>query len=295
MPEKMRVEDRVTQAIIDQLAAGVRPWSCPWSMGGAAIPLRVNGEPYRGINVLLLWIQAANKGYVQPHWMTYQQAKALGGQVRKGETSTLVVYYGEASRPDDADDEQPARRFLKSYNVFNVQQIDGLPEAFTAITEAAPTAEVDWDARVEGALAATGADISWTGAAAYYAPGPDHIRMPDRSRFRDAEQAYSTLCHELIHWTGAKHRLDRLEDAPFGSPAYAREELVAELGSAFLGVRLGFRPDHIEDHAAYIGGWIKKLRADSRAVLKAASAAQAAADYIMARIEFTEAAVPIAA
>lgn len=290
MASKPSPEERITAEIIAHLEAGVRPWSAPWNAGGApAMPLRHNGDAYQGINVVQLWLAASIRGFRNPYWMTYRQAKALGGQVRKGEGSTLVVYYGSAVAKSDgpaadgADPETRGFRFLKGYPVFNVEQIDGLkdPQYAAAPVEDIQSCDHERIARIEHFLAATGANIAWRGKSAYYAPGPDCIMLPDLDRFRDIEQAYATAAHELIHWTGAKHRLDREFGAKFGDPKYAFEELVADIGAAFLGARLGLRPDHIEDHAAYIGGWLQKLRGDKRAILTAASKAQAASDYVL--------------
>jgi antirestriction protein ArdC len=286
MSERKRPEARITDAIIEQLEKGVRPWKQPWDSGAAvSMPLRVTGEAYRGVNVVMLWMRAATEGWSGRHWMTYRQAVALGGQVRKGEVSTLVVHYGQ-SGGDVGDDGEETRafRYMKGYPVFNVAQIDGLAPAFYPAPVERPVYDVQWNADLEAFLDASGADISWAGDRAYYAPGPDHIRMPDRALFRDAEQAYATAHHELIHWTGAKHRLNRTFGSRFGDPAYAREELVAELGAAFLGAHTGLRPDHIEDHSAYIDHWLKALRKDSGAVLKAAAQAQAACDYVLAAV-----------
>lgn len=284
MSAKLSVEARVTATILEALEKGVRPWQQPWA--GSTGPLRITGEAYRGINVLLLTISSAAGEFRSPTWMTYLQAEKLGGQVRRGQRGTYIVKYGQSPVADDqnegasAETETRYRGWLRGYSVFNVDQIDGLPEEFyapSAIDSDCPTPI--WDDEIERTLAATGADISWTGESAYYAPAHDHIRMPDRERFLDAETAYSTLCHELVHWTGAKHRLAR--DFSRKTEAYAREELVAELGAAFLGGRLGFRPDHIQDHAAYLDHWIRVLRSDSRAIIAAASKAQEASDYIL--------------
>ena len=299
MVDKITPEARVTAQILGQLEKGVRPWTQPWAGGSGDMPIRSNGEAYRGVNVLLLWMSGAAGGFGSNRWMTYQQAKALGGQVRGGQTGTYIVKYGQTvieddqSKPDD-DSQKRTRGWLRGYTVFNTDQIDNLPGEFYPIASTPEgVAGVDWNERLEQDLARTGADISWSGASAYYAPAQDHIRMPDRARFADAEQAYSTLCHELVHWTGAAHRLKR----DFGNDraAYAREELVAEMGAAFLGCRLGFRPDHVEDHAAYLSHWIQVLRADNRAILQAASKAQAASDYILSLVNAHNTATDLAA
>lgn len=286
--------DRITASIIEQLESGVRPWVKPWDSAigdqKPGLPTRSNGETYKGINIVILWLRGALQGYTSPCWMTYRQAEALGGQVRKGETAITVVYYGqatskrEAGAPDQAED-PTTFRFLKGYPVFNVDQIDGLdatyypsPSPLPASTEVTEQARI---ASIEDFITATQADIQWRGDQAFYVPSADRIQLPERRLFRDIEQAYATAAHELVHWTGAKHRLDRQADGRFGSPGYAREELVAELGSAFLGAQLGLRPDHITDHASYLAGWIKVLKSDSRAILKAAGQAQAASDYLL--------------
>jgi antirestriction protein ArdC len=281
MTGKMRPEDRVTEAILHQLEAGVRPWTQPWAGGGGiTLPVRVTGEPYRGVNVIMLWIRSVSAGFRGDRWMTYNQAKALGAQVRKGETGAYIVKYGQTPIENE-DGEERFRPFLRGYTVFNTDQIDGLP-ADLATPPAPPlntNPDLAWDTALEDVLSRTGTDVSWTGNSAYYSPKPDHIRMPARELFRDTEQAYSTLLHELVHWTGHEARLNR--DFRNTRDAYAREELVAELGAAFLGAHFGFRPDHIEDHAAYLDHWITVLRSDSRAILQAASKAQAACDHIL--------------
>jgi antirestriction protein ArdC len=284
---------RIAESILTQLEQGVRPWVQPWSnpAGGALLPLRITGETYRGINVVLLWMAQAAEGYASPTWMTYRQAGQLGGQVRKGEKGSEVVYYGQADAKTDANEGGEAGdggvyRFLKSYRVFNVAQIDGLPERFAAV---APTPMVDPIQRIgrlDAAFRRVGARIEEGGHKAYFEPSTDRVRLPRFELFRDEEQFYATLAHELAHWTGGKARLDRVFGKRFGDSAYAAEECVAELTAAFVGAVAGLRPDHIEDHANYIGFWIKAMKADASFILKCASLAQAAADYIIERARF---------
>lgn len=283
----MDIYEKVTQQVIDLLERGTRPWTQPWSAGsGASLPLRYNGQGYRGINVLILWGQAQEAGYSAPYWMTYRQAQVLGGQVRKGERSTQVVYYGTAVKGGEAEEAEDCKkllRFIRTFNVFNAQQIAGLaPRFYAGQTATAPvTGRIP---ELEAFVRKTGADIRYGGGRAYYRQDQDYIQMPDFGAFRDAEQAYATLNHELTHWTKAEPRLNRdMGRKRWGDEGYAAEELVAELGSAFLGAELGLRPDHVEDHAAYIASWLKALRGDRRFIFMAAARAQEAADYLFGR------------
>lgn len=287
----MDLYEKVTQRVIEQLEQGVRPWTQPWSAGpGAGLPLRHNGQGYRGINVLILWGQAQDAGYSASHWMTYKQAQLLGGQVRRGERSTQVVYYGTAARDESVDGGNGVGgdpggrlfRFLRTFQVFNAKQIDGLPAQFHAKREAGPVAERIPE--LEAFVTRTGADIRHGGGRAFYRITNDYIQMPELAAFRDAELYYATLNHELTHWTRHESRLNRdLGRKRWGDEGYAAEELVAELGAAFLGAELGLRPDHVEDHAAYIGGWLKVLQGDRRFIFTAAAKAQAAADFLLGR------------
>lgn len=291
MAEKLSPQDRITNRIIADLEAGVATWKCPWDRlgSGLTLPTRANGEIYQGINVLMLWATAGERGYRAQRWMTYRQAKALGGQVRKGETGTLVVYFGQSSAKgdDDGGDDGEGRsfRFLKGYPVFNVEQIDGLPAEFYP-----PVVPITQDRiherrpKIDSFLDATGAVIQWKGDQAFYSPGPDHIRLPELALFKDVEHAYATAMHELVHWTGAKHRLDREFGKRFGDNRYAMEELVAELGAAFLGAHFGLRPDHITNHSQYIGHWLSILKGDNRAIFTAAGQAQKAVDYVLDKV-----------
>ncbi|BBK42802.1 antirestriction protein [Allostella vacuolata] len=285
---KTDIYTRITDQIVADLEKGVRPWMKPWSGGNTegriVRPLRHNGEPYRGINVLMLWSAAIEKCYAAPYWMTFRQAKEMGAHVRKGEQGTLVVYAGAITKveADDATGEEAEREipFLKGYTVFNVQQIEGLPERYFPAPEptspALPRVE-----RAESFFAATGADIRHGGHRAFYAPGPDFVQMPPFEAFRDADSYYATLAHEVTHWTSHKSRLDRsFGRKRFGDEGYAMEELVAELGAAFLSADLALTPEVREDHAAYIGSWLKVLKGDKRAIFTAASHAQRAADFL---------------
>ena len=282
------VYSRITDKIVADLEQGVRPWFKPWSADHAAgkitRPLRHNGIPYKGINVIMLWSAATVKGYACPLWLTFKQALELGGNVRKGETGELVVYANSITKTEtDAKGEETEREipFLKGYTVFNAEQCENLPAHYTAKAEPPALTPLQ---RIEAAdrfFAATGADIRHGGTRAFYAEGPDYVQMPPFETFRDAESHAATLAHELTHWTKHDKRLARdMGRVKWGDEGYAREELVAELGSAFLCADLGITPEVREDHAAYIASWLKVLKDDKRLIFSAASQAQRAADYL---------------
>jgi len=285
------VYQTITDQIIAELERGVRPWMKPWSAhhmaGRVLLPLRHNGIPYRGVNVLALWIAALAKGYRSPIWMTFKQAINLGGAVRKGERASLTVYANSITRTETDEKTGEATdseiHFLKGYSVFNTEQIDGLPTHYYAAPEPIPET-VPRITRAEAYFAALGANIRHGGNEAYYAIGPDHIQMPPFEAFQDAESYYATLAHECTHWTRHPSRLDRdLGRKRFGDAGYAMEELVAELGSAFTCAGLDLSPELRGDHASYIDHWLKTLKEDKRAIFTAASHAQAAADFLNAR------------
>lgn len=284
------IYSRVTNRIITELEQGARPWLRPWSVshteGRIIQPLRANGTPYRGINVLLLWSEATARGYDRSIWMTYKQAQEMGAQVRKGESGALVVYANRFTTTATSEAGEEIEReipFLKGYTVFNVSQIDNLPEHYTA--KPAPVLQPA-AARIEAAerfFAATGADIRHGGNRAFYAPHPDFIQMPPFEAFKDAESHAATLAHELTHWTSHSSRLARSFEGGhrFGSEGYAFEELVAELGAAFVCAEIGITPEVSENHAGYLASWLKVLKGDKRAIFTAASHAQRAADYLL--------------
>jgi len=285
---KTDIYQRITDQIVSELEKGVRPWMKPWhaehAAGRITRPLRGNGIPYRGINVLVLWSAAMEKGYAAPVWMTFKQASELKANVRKGERGSLVVYADKIIRTEaDAKTGEEAERaipFMKGYTVFNVEQIDGLPEHYYA----KPAPRIDTIERIDCAerfFAGTGETIRHGGTMAYYNISQDFVQMPPFEAFRDAESYYATLAHETTHWTRHKLRLDRdFGRKRFGDEGYAMEELVAELGSAFLSVDLDLTPELREDHASYIASWIKVLKDDKRAIFTAASHAQRAADFL---------------
>ena len=281
---KRDVYQEITDAIVSQLEAGTLPWRKEWNGGTAGLPLRANGKPYQGINVLVLWITASARGYTADRWMTFKQAKAAGGCVRKGERGTRVVYFDTFVKKDDdgVDHKIP---FAKAYTVFNVQQIDGLPADLQPDlfgddfdSGARPVEEM------ERFYSAIPAHVVVDGSQPRYIPSVDRIHMPKLQQFETAGAYYGTLAHELVHWTGAKKRLDRLETCNKRRGEYAFEELVAELGACFVTARAGGTPDY-DNSAAYIASWLKALRDDKKAIFQAASAAQKAADYLVEAAE----------
>jgi len=281
------VYTRITTQIVADLEKGVRPWMKPWNAEHAAgritRPLRHNGQPYSGINILSLWMSATVQNFAAPIWMTFRQALELDAHVRKGEKGSLVVYANSITRTEQNDAGEDVERdihFLKGYTVFNVEQIEGLPEQYYVKPEPKFTA-VERIGHAEAFFAATKADIRYRGGQAYYAQEPDYIQMPPIESFRDAESFYATLAHETVHATKHPSRLDRdFGRKRWGDEGYAREELVAELGSAFLCADLELTPEVRDDHASYLASWLEVLKHDSRAIFSAAAHAQRAVDFL---------------
>ena len=282
------IYSRVTEKIVADLEQGVRPWAKPWSAdhatGKIIRPLRHNGTPYSGINILLLWSSSMEAGFAAPTWMTYRQATKLGAQVLKGEKGSLVVYANSITRKEEdaktGDETEREIHYMKGYTVFNVEQIEGLPEQYYA----KPTPRVSAVQRIDHAesfFANLRADIRHGGGRAYYAQESDYIRMPPFEAFCDAESYYATLAHESTHWTKHPTRLAReFGRKKWGDEGYAEEELVAELGAAFLCADLELALQPREDHAAYIAHWLTVLQNDNRAIFRAAAHAQRAADHL---------------
>ena len=275
--------EKIAAQIRTQLAEGTLPWHRPWAVDPdrqVSKPLRENAVPYQGINVLILWGAAIEAGYASPFWMTYRQAQSIGAQVRRGEKATHIVFAKTAKKrgTDEFGDETevllPVRRV---YAVFNADQIDGLPEKY--VPEIPDVNPDQRDAHCEAWFGGLGIDVRFGGTRAYYAPGPDRIQMPHFETFESAQAFWSTLAHEHVHSTGHKSRLGR-DFGPRGTPAYAREELVAELGSAFLCADLGIASSPRSDHASYIASWLKLLEDEPRAVFDAATQAQRAVEFL---------------
>lgn len=305
----------VTGRIVAELEAGRVPWVQPWDATAFAPGLPKNAETrrsYSGINILILWAEAARRGFPAQGWLTFRQAQGAGGAVRKGEKGTTVFYAarftpkGEAAAGHGSGDHgagpsgapgatgtrggaaargEPARGegdgravpFLKRFTVFNVAQCDGLPERCTRADAPLPPRETIPHA--EALLAATGADIRIGGGDAYYSPVEDYIALPPQQAFRAQIDFYRTALHEAGHWAGHSSRLGRDQSGAFGSAAYGREELCAELASAFVCAALAIRPT--VRHADYIGAWLAIMRADTRAIFRAASHASKTADYLL--------------
>jgi antirestriction protein ArdC len=275
----------VTDKILASLEAGVAPWVKPWTPCGAHGGLPYNystGKAYRGINCALLYAPE----YAMPAWMTYKQAQGIGGQVRKGERGSLIVFYKPFAVTDknaapDASGNRPEKfiPLLRAFTVFNVAQIDGL-----AIEPAAPV-ERPTIAAADSMLAL--ATIRHGGNRAYYAPSVDAITLPQPAQFATTGDYYATALHELAHWTGHASRCDREYGKRFGDTAYGREELVAEMGAAFLCARTGI--DGQLQHASYLQSWIDIIKADKRAIVVAASHAQKAADFVLSSVGATDA------
>lgn len=281
MAPKFDVYAHVTDTIIAEIEAGTPPWRKPWtgSASGIVLPTRHNGEGYRGINVLMLWVMAAKHDYASSRWMTYKQAQELGAQVRKGETSTTVVKYGTFTRENElgVEEELP---YARAYRVFNADQIEGLPEDYYIKPDPLRDLGTEADPELAAFFTRTGAEIITSeDPRAYYSPAKDHIHMPPISTFHNAARYYGTLAHETIHWTGSEKRLERIKKFA-NREAYAFEELVAEIGACFLGAQIGVAPEFGQS-AAYVEGWLKALKDDKRAIFRAASEAQKAADFIL--------------
>ena len=274
-----RAYDAITDRVIATLEAGVVPWRKPWNGQGGMPKNLISGKAYRGINVFLLHCLA----YESPFFLTFRQAKKLGGYVRKGERGCPVVFW---TIRETEEEEGKIRHvpLLRHYTVFNVAQCEGIdiPQLAEVEREHSPIEAAEHI--VENMPDAPEVRHGHTGAS--YSPSEDLVRMPRPEVFEDGARYYATLFHELTHSTGHSSRLDRKLDpglAPFGSPDYSREELVAEMGAAFLCGEAGILDTNIDQSAAYIGGWLRKLQNDRSLVVTAAAQAQKAADYILDR------------
>ena len=306
--------EEITNKIIKALENNTRPWVQPWDGGVLPMPMRHNNTAYQGINTLILWQEASESSYNSPYWMTFKQAKILGGNIKKGETGATIFYAGSIANNDNGEEQEvidksnsqdsgldkstdrnnnqnqkPSyRKFMKSYKVFNANQIESLPEEYykSQCSENSDTAnstkELEILPKLEEFIKNTKANIKHGGIKAYYKQSTDHIQIPEMRCFKNSNSYYSTICHELTHWSGGKERLNRnLGGKRFGDMGYAMEELVAELGAAFLSSSLGINPDVREDHSSYIASWLKVLKSDKRAIFNAASLAQNASNYLL--------------
>jgi antirestriction protein ArdC len=286
--DRANLYQEITDKIIAELEAGRVPWVQPWGENTASAPLGVpqnaaTGRRYSGINIIILWTAVIERGFSGQSWLTFRQALGLGGHVRKGEKSTTVVYADrfipdeERRRAAEDGDEPQAVPFLKRFTVFNTEQCEGLPEDLA--TSPAPVPEGLIPPQVEALIAATGADFRIGGDRAFYSPAHDFVQVPRPEAFFEPLNWHRTALHELGHWTGHPSRLARDMEGTFGSRSYGQEELCAEIASAFVCASLGIVPT--VRHTDYIGAWLDIMREDNRAVIRAASAASKAADYLL--------------
>jgi antirestriction protein ArdC len=278
---KRDIYTEVSQRILAELERGALPWIKPWSAtAGQNVPCNaVTNRPYSGCNVVLLWL-ARGRGWPTPRFLTYRQAQSLGGNVRKGEHGTRVLFVKQLRVKDKANPagDDKLIPMMREYTVFNVAQCDGLPERVISGAPQRVRNPDTRDATADEFLTATGATIREGAGEAYYSPGSDSITLPAFAAFKGADSFYNTAFHELTHWTGHKSRCGRDLKNRFGSQAYAAEELIAELGAAFMAAEFGFDGD--VRHAGYIATWIELLKSDKRAFFTACSKAQQAADYL---------------
>ncbi|MBL1435557.1 MAG: DUF1738 domain-containing protein [Rhodobacteraceae bacterium] len=278
---KFDVYQEITNQIIDAMEGGTPPWRKPWTgdSSGFVFPKRANGEGYKGINVLMLWMMAEKRGYTSENWFTYRQAKEAGGQVCKGEKSTTIIYYNTVKAENEQGEEKTIP-FAKAYRVFNAEQIEGLADEFYQKPAEPRDLGTKADPELEAFFASIGAKIVTSDKPqAYFSPSEDIIHMPPIETFHSANGYYSTLAHESIHFSGVEKRLGRYGKYS-NKQEYAAEEIVAEIGSTMLCAQLGLTPE-FDQSAAYIEGWLKALKDDKRFIFKAASAAQKATDYLL--------------
>jgi antirestriction protein ArdC len=284
--ERFDIHQHLTDRIVAAIEAGAGQWQMPWHRGsGGRHPVNIaSGNKYRGVNVLGLWVEAQVHGFGSHVWGTYRQWAEKGTTVRKGQKASYVVFYKEIEVASDegAEDDHKSRLFARATPVFNADQVAGLDQAPAA-------APVEGLQDVDGFIARTEAKITHGGHRACFNPKLDEIHMPPRELFTGSasststEAYYSTLLHELTHWTALPHRCGRDLSGRFGTEAYAMEELVAELGAAFLCAELGIAVEPRVDHAQYLAHWLEVLKADKRAIFTAASKAGEAVVYLCAR------------
>lgn len=285
--ERHTLYHEVTARIITELEEGRLPWAQPWDASRCPCTMPCNAttvRPYSGINVLILWSVACEQGFASQRWLTFRQAEAVGGHVRRGEKGTVVCYADRFTPKDERENAQTedrdarSRAFLKRFVVFNVDQCEGLPEALTPMP--APVDPILAVAQADRIISRSRADFRIGGNEAFYALQGDYVQLPLQAAFLEPINWYRTALHELGHWTGHASRLGRDQSGAFASDAYAREELVAEMASAFTCASLGIQPT--VRHADYIGAWLDVLRGDDKAIFRAASAASKAAEFLLA-------------
>lgn len=285
---KIDIYQAVTDRILETLDKGTVPWRHPIKRNAEndGLPRSMSSKkPYRGVNIFLLAMTSWAKGYESAYWLTYKQAKAQGGQVRKGEKSSLVIFWKRYAMTDKQTGDKKVVPVMRHYNVFNAEQVEGIeaPDAVQPDPDAEPFEPIAEAEKIVNGYAG-GPVIEHGGSQAFYRPTEDTVRIAEPARFEGPENYYATLFHELAHSTGHSKRLDRGLDkklAAFGSADYSKEELVAEMGAAFLAAAAGISPPTIEQSAAYIDGWRKKLKGDKKLIVQAAGAGQRAADHVL--------------
>jgi antirestriction protein ArdC len=297
---RVSLYEEVTARIVAEMEQGVLPWVRPWSRSAAPLGMprsAASRKAYSGINILILWDAVIRRGFANQEWLTFRQALSLGGHVRKGERGTVICYAdsfvpkGEQQRARESGDDPSRVPFLKRFTVFNVEQCEGLPAYIVPPPPSYP--ETEKHPAAETLICGSGATIREAGGEAFYHLGEDFIRLPPRGSFVTPADYYCTALHELGHWTAHPSRLARDLTGRFGSTAYAREELIAELISAFLCAYLGINPQ--VRHADYLANWLAVLKADSRAIFHAASQASKASDFLLAITQQAQAGAPVAA
>jgi antirestriction protein ArdC len=285
--ERFDIHQHITDQIVSAIEQGAGEFRLPWHRTGGNIMRPVNiasKNAYRGVNILTLWATADAKGYESGVWGTYKQWGESGAQVKKAEKAAYVVFYKEITVAAEAEssDESETRLFARATPVFAAEQVDG----YVAPAEEPPATVIEPIEAAETFVSRTGAQVAHGDSRAFYRPSTDSIQLPPREAFigtatsSAAGSYYATLLHELTHWTSAEARCNRQLGKRFGSEAYAMEELVAELGAAFLCADLGVTPALRPDHASYIANWLSVLKADKKAIFTAASKAQQAANYL---------------
>jgi antirestriction protein ArdC len=285
---KMNVYSAVTQKIISAIEEGTGEYKMPWHVPAGQLTIPTNAltkAEYRGVNVLGLWLEAVRNHYPSGFWASYKQWKSMGAQVRHGERGALVVFYRrqetQPAEREDHDRSADLRFFARASWVFNAAQVEGFSEPKAEVKN-----EFARNREAEEFVKSVGAEVNHGFTMACYRPSTDTIEMPHREWFvgtstsSATESYYATIYHELTHWVGAPHRLNRVFGKRFGDHAYAMEELVAEIGSAFVCAALGITPEPRADHAAYVASWLKILKQDNRAIFTAASKAQEAFEHL---------------
>jgi len=272
---RISVYDSVTNNIIAKLEQGIAPWIKPWQAGSTGADRNaISKKEYQGVNRLILGMS----GYSSPVWASFKQWQDLGATVKKGERGTQIVFYSQVAKKEikenDPNPENSTYAMLKAYYVFNIDQVEGIEYE----KPAPQLPDFNPIPALEDRIAKTGAQISHGGGRAFYRPSTDSITLPEKNTFISENHYYATALHELTHWSGAPHRLDRTKGKRFADTAYAFEELVAEMGAAFLCADYGIQGDL--QHADYIGNWLQCLKNDNKAIFNASALAQKAADYI---------------